>query len=131
VLAASRAGIDRRVVVVFQPHRYSRTHQLMSEFGRALSAADEIVLTDIYAAGETPIEGVTVDALAAAIRSVAACPVHVVRALDDVPSAVAALARDGDLIITMGAGSIGGVGDRILGAIGSRGDTAAADGARA
>jgi UDP-N-acetylmuramate--alanine ligase len=114
VIAAARAGIDRRVVVVFQPHRYSRTSLLMREFGEALGAADEVVLTDIYAAGEAPMDGVTVDALAEAVRSVAPCPVHVVKALDDLPAAVAALARRGDLVVTLGAGSIGTVGDRIL-----------------
>jgi UDP-N-acetylmuramate--alanine ligase len=114
VIAAARAGIDRRVVVVFQPHRYSRTSLLLDEFGAALGAADEVVLTDIYAAGEAPLPGVTVEALAAAVRSQARCPVHVVKSLDEVPSAVARLARRGDLIVTMGAGSIGTVGDRIL-----------------
>jgi UDP-N-acetylmuramate--alanine ligase len=130
VLAASRAGIDRRVVVVFQPHRYTRTHQLMGEFGRALSAADEIVLTDIYAAGEAPIEGVTIDALADAVRAVATNPVHVVRSLEDLPAFVATRARKGDLIITMGAGSIGAIGDRILAAIRTRDESAAATGGR-
>jgi UDP-N-acetylmuramate--alanine ligase len=117
VVAAARAGIDRRVVLVFQPHRYSRTAQLLDEFGQALGGADEIVLTDIYAAGEPPIPGVTVEALAAAVRSVATAPVHVVKNLDDLPEAVAALSKDGDLVITLGAGSIGTVGDRILAAI--------------
>lgn len=115
VIAAARAGIDRRVVVVFQPHRYSRTSQLMHEFGTALNRADEIVLTDIYSAGEAPIPGITVDALADAVRAAGTCPVHVVKALDDLPRAVAALARSGDLVITLGAGSIGTIGDRILG----------------
>ncbi len=114
VIAAARAGIDRRVVVVFQPHRYSRTSLLMREFGEALGGADEVVLTDIYAAGETPMDGVTVDALAEAVRGVAPCPVHVVRTLDELPAAVAALTRRGDLVVTLGAGSIGTVGDRIL-----------------
>jgi len=131
VLAASRAGIDRRVVVVFQPHRYTRTQQLMREFGEALSAADEIVLTDIYAAGEPPIPGVTIDALADAVRAVASCSVHVVPSLDALPGYVARLARDGDLILTMGAGSIGGVGDRILAAVRGQDDSAAASGGRA
>ena len=117
VIAAARAGVDRRVVLVFQPHRYTRTRDLMGEFGRALAAADEVVLTDIYSAGEQPIAGITVDVLAQAVRRTAKCPVHVVRALDDVPAAVAALAKKGDLIITLGAGSIGGVADRILDAI--------------
>jgi UDP-N-acetylmuramate--alanine ligase len=117
VIGAARAGLDRRVVVVFQPHRYSRTSQLMREFGLALGAADEVVLTDIYPAGEPPIPGVTIERLADAVRSVAPCPVHVVKALDDLPAAVATLARSGDLVVTLGAGSIGRAADRILEAI--------------
>jgi len=121
VIAAARAGIDRRVVVVFQPHRYSRTSQLMPEFGRALGGADEVVLTDIYSAGEPPIPGVTIEALAEAVRASAACPVHVVTSLEALPAAVMALSRRGDLVVTLGAGSIGTVGDRILDAIRARG----------
>ena len=117
VIAAARAGIDRRVVVVFQPHRFSRTGLLMEEFGAALGGADEVVLTDIYAAGEAPVAGVTVDALAEAVRRAARCPVHVVPAVDDLPQAVAKLARTGDLVVTLGAGSIGTVADRILTAL--------------
>jgi UDP-N-acetylmuramate--alanine ligase len=114
VIAAARAGIDRRVIVVFQPHRYSRTSQLLPEFGTSLAAADEVVLTDIYAAGEDPIPGVTVEGVAAAIRAAGRCPVHVVKGLQALPAAVASLVRRGDLVITLGAGSIGTVGDRIL-----------------
>ncbi len=114
VLAAARAGIERRIVAVFQPHRYTRTAQLMNEFGRAFEGADEIVLTDIYAAGESPLPGVTVEALADSVRRATSAPVHVVKALDDVPAAVARLCRRGDLVITLGAGSIGATGDRIL-----------------
>ena len=117
VIAAARAGVGRRVLIVFQPHRYTRTRDLMREFGHALAGADEIVLTDIYPAGEPPIPGITIDALAEAVRSVAGCLVHLVRSLDELPAAVAALARPGDLVITLGAGSIGGVGDGILDAI--------------
>jgi UDP-N-acetylmuramate--alanine ligase len=128
VIAAARAG-TRRIVVVFQPHRYTRTRDLMTEFGRALGAADEIVLTDIYAAGERPIEGITVDALADAVRATTTRPLHVVRALADLPRRVAALSRPGDLVITLGAGSIGGVGDRILEALaGDQGRTGRANG---
>ena len=114
VIAAARAGIDRRVVVVFQPHRYSRTSQLLREFGTALSAADEVVLTDIYAAGEDPIEGVTVERVAESVRSASNCPVHVIKNLQALPGAVSQLVRPGDLVITLGAGSIGTVADRIL-----------------
>ena len=117
VIAAARAGIGRRIVAVFQPHRYSRTAQLLESFGPAFVGADAIVLTDIYAAGEQPIAGVTIEALAEAIRQGAAMPVDVVKKLDDLPAAVARQARPGDLVITLGAGSIGGVGQKILDAI--------------
>jgi UDP-N-acetylmuramate--alanine ligase len=120
VIAAARAGIDRRVVVVFQPHRYSRTQALMHEFGTALSGADEVVLTDIYPAGESPIAGVTLDALAETVRTASRGPVHVVPALDEVPAAVASLARPGDLVVTMGAGSISSASEGILEAIDAR-----------
>ena len=116
VIAAARAG-TRRILVVFQPHRYTRTRDLMREFGQALAGADEVVLTDIYAAGEAPIPGITVEALAGAVRAATALPLHIVANLDDVPARVAALAREGDLVITLGAGSIGGSGERILAAL--------------
>ena len=121
MLAAARAGIDRRVVAVFQPHRYSRTQQLLHEFGPAFAGADRIVLTDIYAAGERPIEGITIDVLAASIRRAVSVPVDVVMTLEELPQAVATLARSGDLVITLGAGSIGAAGDRILDAVRQRG----------
>jgi UDP-N-acetylmuramate--alanine ligase len=117
VLAAARAGHPPRLVAVFQPHRYTRTRDLMDEFGRALSAADVVVLTDIYSAGEPPMAGVTLDALAVAVSRQCAGPVHVVRALEEIPAAVAALVRAGDLVVTLGAGSIGTTADRILCAI--------------
>ncbi|MFP5378731.1 MAG: glutamate ligase domain-containing protein [Vicinamibacteria bacterium] len=109
VSTAARAARPLRVVVAFQPHRYTRTAQLMDEFGRALAAADEVVLTDIYAASEDPIPGVTVEALAAAIDRARPTPVYVVHEIDNVPSVVADVARPGDMVITLGAGSIGSV----------------------
>jgi UDP-N-acetylmuramate--alanine ligase len=121
VIGAARAGIGRRVIVVFQPHRYSRTQQLMPEFGAALSAADEIVLTEIYPAGEAPIPGVTGEALAASVRKLARGPVHFVPAIEQIPAAVARIAREGDLVVTMGAGSIGAAADRIVEALASGG----------
>ena len=113
VIAAARTGINRRVVVVFQPHRYSRTRDLLDAFGDALGAADEVVLTDIYAAGEPPLPGVTIESVEMAVRRTGT-PVHLIKVLDEVPRAVAALARPNDLVITLGAGSIGSVPDRIL-----------------
>jgi UDP-N-acetylmuramate--alanine ligase len=121
VLAAARAGIDRRIIAVFQPHRYTRTAQLLDDFGPAFAGADRIVLTDIYAAGEPPIPGATIDALAASVRQSVSAPVDVVRQLEDLPNAVAAIARPGDLVLTLGAGSIGSVGDRILEALRAKG----------
>jgi len=123
VIAAARAGLNRRVVVVFQPHRYTRTRDLLDEFATALAGADEILLTDIYAAGEPPIPGVTIDALEAVVRGTGR-PVMVVTAIDAVPAAVASIARPNDLVITLGAGSIGSVPDRILDALKARLDEA-------
>jgi UDP-N-acetylmuramate--alanine ligase len=116
VLRAARSGHPRRIVAVFQPHRYSRTRDLLSEFGPALGLADVVVLTDIYPAGELPIPGVDLTALADASRP-AIRDLHVVPNLNDVPAAVAAIAREGDLVLTLGAGSISAVGDRILAAV--------------
>jgi UDP-N-acetylmuramate--alanine ligase len=119
VIDAAR-GVDRRILVVFQPHRFTRTRDLMEEFGHALAAADEVVLTDIYSAGEAPIAGITIERLAQTVRATATCPVHLIRTVDELPEAVADLAKEGDLVITLGAGSIGGVGDRILDVIRQR-----------
>lgn len=116
VLAAARA-LQRKVHVVFQPHRYSRTAALMADFGPALAAADHIVLTDIYAAGEDPIPGVTIETLADAIRRATDVPLDVVPRLDDVPTLVAGTARSGDVVITLGAGSIGTLPDRLVAAL--------------
>ncbi|HET9368702.1 MAG TPA: UDP-N-acetylmuramate--L-alanine ligase [Vicinamibacterales bacterium] len=119
VLQAAAAGRPSRIVAVFQPHRYSRTRDLLDEFGPALSAADVVVLTDIYAAGESPIPGVTVESLADAMRP-SVRDLRVVPALDEVPEAVGALVEPGDLVITLGAGSIASVGEKVLSAIAAR-----------
>jgi UDP-N-acetylmuramate--alanine ligase len=116
VLAAART-LNRRVVVAFQPHRYTRTASLMDAFGPALSAADHIVLTDIYAASEDAIPGVTLEALAAAIRQRVAAPLDVAPKLDDVVAAIVRVAKPGDVVITLGAGSIGTVAERLLDAL--------------
>jgi UDP-N-acetylmuramate--alanine ligase len=116
VLRTAREGAPRRLVAVFQPHRYTRTRDLMAEFGPALGLADVVVLTDIYAAGEAPIEGVTLETLAARVRTHVG-ELVVVPQVTDVPAHVAMLARDGDLIVTLGAGSIGLVADRVLAAL--------------
>jgi UDP-N-acetylmuramate--alanine ligase len=121
VLAAARATLGRRLVVAFQPHRYTRTHRLMGAFGPALREADEIVLTDIYAASEDAIPGVTIEALAEAVRSGSGRPVRVAKSLDDVIPAILDIARPGDAVITLGAGSIGSLPSRLIEALGQRG----------
>ena len=122
VMAAARPLARGRVLVAFQPHRYSRTKQLMSSFGPSLAGADVIVLTGIYPAGEDAIPGVTLGALAESVRASVAAPVHVIEALDDVPSAVARIARPGDLVIILGAGSIGSIWRRVLEELGRAAD---------
>jgi UDP-N-acetylmuramate--alanine ligase len=119
VIAAAQA-LDRRIVVAFQPHRYTRTAALLDAFGPALAGADRIVLTDVYAAGEDPIAGATLDALAASVRRAVSCPVDVVPALEDLPRAIAAVVRSGDVVITLGAGSIGTIPDRLIALLGGR-----------
>ncbi|MFB3853328.1 MAG: UDP-N-acetylmuramate--L-alanine ligase [Vicinamibacterales bacterium] len=117
VVRTARSTLQRPLVVVFQPHRYTRTAQLMDRFGEALSGADEIVLTDIYPAGEPPIPGVTVERLRSAIERTVGRQVKLIGSFEDLPRAVARLCRRGDAVITLGAGSIGRVGPRILQAL--------------
>ncbi len=114
VLAAARTIFSGRIVVVFQPHRYSRTVQLLDAFGPALRDADDILLTDIYAAGEEPVPGITVDVLAESVRLGSGRPTRVVRSLDDVVNDLALTARPGDVVLTLGAGSIGTLPPRLL-----------------
>jgi UDP-N-acetylmuramate--alanine ligase len=113
VLSAAR-GLGRRIVVAFQPHRFTRTAALMKDFGPALAGASHIVLTDIYAAGETPIAGVTIDALASQVRQQSGVPVDVVLKVDELPAALARIVRAGDVVITLGAGSIGTVAEELV-----------------
>ncbi len=118
VVGTARAAVARRLLVAFQPHRYSRTSQLLDRFGPALAGADEVVLTDIYSAGEDVIPGVTVDALADAIRAAApSLALHVVHPVEDLPAALARLAKPGDIIVLLGAGSIGSLAPKVLGAL--------------
>jgi UDP-N-acetylmuramate--alanine ligase len=116
VIAAAKT-LNRRIVVAFQPHRFTRTAALMNAFGPALAGAAHVVLTDIYAAGEEPIPGATLEALATAVRASVSAPVETAPALDDLVAAVVRAARPGDVVITLGAGSIGTVPDRLVEAL--------------
>ena len=107
-LTAARSGWpDRRVVLVFQPHRYSRTFDLMDDFATVLSEADVVVVLDVYAAGEAPIAGADGRAITRAIRTRGAVEPVFVETLDEVQPVLEGLLEDGDLVLTMGAGDIG------------------------
>jgi UDP-N-acetylmuramate--alanine ligase len=116
VIEAARS-LGRRIVVAFQPHRYTRTASLLEAFGPALAGAHHVVLTDIYGAGEDPIAGVTIDALAAAVRRTLTVPVDVAPHLDEVVTTIVRVARRGDVVITLGAGSIGTVPEKLIAAL--------------
>jgi len=107
-IEAARSGWpDRRLVLVFQPHRYSRTRDLMDDFAQVLSDADVLVLLDVYAAGEAPIAGADGRAMARAVRSRGVIEPVFVEQLDDLDGVLGGLLADGDLVLTMGAGDIG------------------------
>jgi len=105
--AANSGWPGKRVVLVFQPHRYSRTRDLMDDFATVLSDADVLVLLDVYAAGEEPIAGADGRAMARAIRSRGSVEPVFVESLDDLQPVLLDLLEDGDLLLTMGAGDIG------------------------
>jgi UDP-N-acetylmuramate--alanine ligase len=120
VLSAARVTLGRRLLVAFQPHRYTRTQHLMQEFGPAFAEADEVVLTDIYAASEEPIAGVTVEALAESVARASGRPVRIVKRIDQLAEDLAAAARPGDAVFTLGAGSIASVPKKLLAALKER-----------
>jgi len=117
VFAAARGGWpERRLVVAFQPHRYTRTRDLLDDFAAVLAQADVLVLTDVYPAGEAPIAGADGRALARAVRARGkADPVFVAQARE-LKTALPALLRDGDLLLMMGAGDIGAAANEIAAA---------------
>lgn len=114
-LSGARSGFpNRRIVVAFQPHRYSRTRDLFTEFVSAFQDADVVVMTDIYAAGEEPIEGVCAADLADQIRDQGHAQVCFVGERAEVAGALHGLVRAGDLVITLGAGDIGTTADVLI-----------------
>ncbi len=111
--AALQCGF-RKIHVVFQPHRYTRTQLLMDEFATAFANADSLFVLDIYAASEPPIEGITGEVLARRIREKGAKTVSYVGSFAEAVALVSAVARPGDMILTLGAGSVSQIGPLIL-----------------
>jgi UDP-N-acetylmuramate--alanine ligase len=116
-LAAARQCGFRRMHVIFQPHRFTRTRDLMDQFANAFADADTICLVDIYPASEKPIEGITAEALAGRIRDAGKDKVAYAASFAEAVSAVAAVARPGDMVLTLGAGSVSQLGPMILKAL--------------
>ena len=110
VLAAARGAFaGRRIVLAFQPHRYTRTRDCFEDFVKVLSTADAVLLSEVYAAGEAPIVAADGRALARALRVAGKVDPLFVDEISDMAAAIAEQARDGDVVIVMGAGTIGGV----------------------
>jgi UDP-N-acetylmuramate--alanine ligase len=119
-LAAARQCGFRKVHVVFQPHRYTRTRDLMEEFSTAFADADSLFVLDIYAASEKPIEGISGEALARTVHEKGGRSAQYVSSFSDAVSSVAAIAEYGDMILTLGAGSVSQLGPMILEKLGER-----------
>ena len=112
--AAKYSAGGRRTVVVFQPHRYTRTQELMDEFALAFNNADVLYVLDIYAASETPIEGITAEVLTENIRRYGHKNVQYIGSVEGAADVVCQELSEGDLVITLGAGSVTRLSDEIL-----------------
>ena len=113
-LAAAAAGMERRVVVVFQPHRYSRTQHLLEEFFTAFNQADKLIVMDIYAAGEKPIPGVSGQVLYEGIKKYGHKDVTFLPDKQTVADHMTGVLKKGDLMITLGAGDVWKIGEQVL-----------------
>ena len=110
MIAAARGAFPgQRLVLAFQPHRYTRTRDCFEDFVKVLGTADAVLLTEVYAAGESPIVAADGRALTRAVRVMGKVEPIFVDDVAELPAAIAANTRDGDIVICMGAGSIGGV----------------------
>lgn len=120
--AARESWPDRRLVLVFQPHRYSRTRDLFEDFSEVLSGADALVLTEVYAAGEEPVAGADGRSLARSIRARGKVDPVFLPEIAGLESALAGILQPGDVVLTMGAGSIGAVSAELPGKMPAIGD---------
>jgi len=114
-LSGARENTERRIIAVFQPHRYTRTQFLHEEYGRAFDDADEVIVTDIYSAGERPIENVSSKLVVESIRRNSRTRVHELGDLDDVIAWLKDEVRPGDIVITLGAGDVHKVAEALAG----------------
>ena len=113
-LSAAKQGWNRPVVAVFQPHRFTRVRDLLDEFAGSFDDAATVIVTDIYAAGEEPLAGVSAESIVEAIRQAGHADVRLVNNVDDVAAALVGIVRAGDLLLTLGAGSVTRVGDEFV-----------------
>ena len=113
ISAARNGWPDRRIVTVFQPHRFSRTSDLFDEFSQVLADSDALVLTDIYPAGENPIDGVDSGALCQSIRARGRVNPVLISNISDLRMELPSMLESGDLVLLLGAGSIGQVAQEI------------------
>jgi UDP-N-acetylmuramate--alanine ligase len=113
-LAAAASGMDRRVVVVFQPHRYTRTRHLLDDFFTSFNQADKLIIMDIYAAGEKPIPGVSGQALYEGVKKHGHKDVIFIADREQVITHLAGAVKQGDLMITLGAGDVWKIGEQVL-----------------
>ena len=119
-LRAARQTSPKRLVCAFQPHRYSRTQLLQKEFGGAFKDADLLILTDVYSAGEAPIAGVTGETIVDAVKAATGQKTTYVKTRADVAPYLETIVRDGDLVLTMGAGDIYRTGEELLALLSAR-----------
>jgi len=128
-LAAARGAYPgRRLVLAFQPHRYSRTRDVFEDFVKVLSSVDALLLTEVYAAGEAPIVAADGRSLARAVRVQGKVEPVFIEQWKDLPDAILDLARDGDVVVTMGAGSIGQVPGMVRAAAAEAGEAGVSEG---
>jgi len=118
---AALKKMDRKLVVVFQPHRYTRTELLYDEFGQCFSNADKLYITEIYPAGESPIEGVTSEIISKSVKKHEGREVHLIDKFEDIPALIADNTTAGDVVVTLGAGDIYKAGKLIIEELKNRG----------